>query len=47
VVNALNAARKEGALGQVVTDILNNAALRESGADIAEVDDLFSAEDDE
>jgi|GEM_PF-1607009 len=27
VVNALNAARKDGTLGQVVTDILNNAAL--------------------
>lgn len=31
VVNALNAARKDGALGQVVTEILNTAALRESG----------------
>lgn len=47
VVNALNAARKEGVLGQVVTDLLNNAALREADTDIAEVDDLFSAEDDE
>lgn len=31
VVNALNAARKDGSLGQVVTEILNTAALRESG----------------
>lgn len=31
VVNALNAARKDGTLGQVVTEILNTAALRESG----------------
>jgi hypothetical protein len=31
VVNALNAARKEGALARVVTDILNHAALREAG----------------
>lgn len=37
VVNALNAARKEGALGAVVTEILNTAALRQAGAD-TEVD---------
>ena len=49
VVNALNAARKDSALGPVVTDILNAAALRESSEDTdtveAEVadDDLFSA----
>jgi len=44
VVNALNAARKDGALGQVVTDILNNAAIREAG--ITEDDDLFAEDDD-
>jgi hypothetical protein len=51
VVNALNAARKDSALGPVVTDILNAAALREASEDTdtdtveAEVadDDLFSA----
>jgi len=43
VVNALNAARKDGALGQVVTDILNTAAIREAG--ITE-DDLFAEDDD-
>lgn len=30
VVNALNAARKENTLGQVITDILNEAALRKA-----------------
>lgn len=33
VVNALNAARKDNTLGQVITDILNRAALRQVGAD--------------
>ena len=52
VVNALNAARKDSALGPVVTDILNAAALRESGEDtdtgeVVEDGDLFSAEDTE
>ena len=42
VVNALNAARKDGALGQVITDILNAAALREAGID--NDDDLFAEE---
>jgi len=51
VVNALNAARKEGALARVVTDILNHAALREADDqddEILEGDtaDLFS-EDNE
>jgi hypothetical protein len=43
VVNALNAARKDGVLGQAVTDILNNAALAEAG--ITEDDDDLFAED--
>jgi hypothetical protein len=52
VVNALNAARKDSALGPVVTDILNAAALREAGEDsdtgeVVEDGDLFSAEDTE
>jgi hypothetical protein len=53
VVNALNAARKDSALGPVVTDILNAAALREAGeqdsdtGEVVDADDLFSAEDTE
>lgn len=31
VVNALNAARSDGSLGQIITDILNLAALRDAG----------------
>ncbi len=46
VVNALNAARKDGALGQAVTDILNNAALAEAGI-TEEDDDLFAEDGDE
>lgn len=50
VVNALNAARKDGKLGAVVTDLLNEAALREADAQAAEADggdDLFTGEDDQ
>lgn len=36
VVNTLNAARKDGMLGDVVTDILNVAALREAEAEAAQ-----------
>ena len=42
-VNALNAARKDGNLGQLITDILNAAALREAGiATDNDEDDLFA-----
>jgi hypothetical protein len=47
VVNALNAARKDGALGQAVTDILNNAALADAGITEADEDDLFAEDGDE
>jgi hypothetical protein len=47
VVNSLNAARKEGVLANAVTDILNNAALREAGIDTdADEDDLFAEDGD-
>ena len=42
-VNALNAARKDGNLGQLITDILNAAALREAGITTDnDEDDLFA-----
>lgn len=44
VVNALNAARKDGVLADAVTDILNNAALREAGID---TDALFAEDGDQ
>ena len=46
-VNALNAARKDGNLGQLITDILNAAALREAGIDINDEDDLFAETGDQ
>lgn len=47
VVNALNAARKDGALGRVVTDVLNEAALRDVEQDTDQAEDLFADEADE
>ena len=47
VVNALNAARKDGVLADAVTDILNNAALREAGITDVDGDDLFAETGDQ
>lgn len=46
VVGALNAASKDGTIGQVVTDLLNTAALRETGYDTADPTDEPPANDD-
>ena len=47
-VNALNAARKDGNLGQLITDILNAAALREAGITTDnDEDDLFAEDGDQ
>ena len=47
-VNALNAARKDGNLGQLITDILNAAALREAGITTDnDEDDLFAETGDQ
>ncbi len=47
VVNALNAARKDGVLADAVTDILNAAALSEAGITDADEDDLFAKNGDQ
>ena len=47
-MNALNAARKDGNLGQLITDILNAAALREAGITTDnDEDDLFAETGDQ